>query len=330
MRTGSRRSRAAARFALIAAAALTLTVAVGGQVRHGGKLWSVPRTVDGQPDLQGVWDYRTLTPLERPKEYAGVEFLSDEQVAELERRGEERRNVDGRPPGDGRGAPSVHPVWWLDYGRNVVGTRRSSLIVDPADGRIPPLTAEATAREAERRRRAGSRGPADGPEDRGLWERCITRGMPESMLPSGYNNNIRILQSSGHVVILLEMIHDARIVPIDGRPHLSAGIRQWLGDARGRWDGDTLVVETANFSDRTSFRGSRGALRVVERFTRLDENTLSYRFTVEDPSTWTAPWTVDVPMARSSGQVYEYACHEGNYGLRNILRAGRVADGEVP
>jgi hypothetical protein len=224
----------------------------------------------------------------------------------------------------------VHPVWWLDYGRNVVGTRRSSLIVDPPDGRIPPLTADATTREAERRRMAGRRGPADGPEDRSLWERCITRGMPESMLPAGYNNNIRIVQSSTHVVIFLEMIHDTRIVPLDGRPHLSAGIRQWLGDARGRWEGDTLVIETTNFSDRTSFRGARTGLRLVERFTRLDKDRLSYRFTVEDPSTWTAPWTVEVPMVRSDGNLYEYACHEGNYGLRNILRAGRVADAEVP
>jgi hypothetical protein len=154
--------------------------------------------------------------------------------------------------------------------------------------------------------------------------------MPESMLPSAYNNNIRIMQSSGHVVILMEMIHDARIVPIDGRPHLSGGIRQWLGDPRGRWEGDTLVVETVQFSDKASFRGSRGALRLVERFKRLDEDTLSYQFTVEDPSTWTAPWTVEVPMVRSDGQVYEYACHEGNYGLRNILRAGRFTDPEAP
>jgi hypothetical protein len=321
-------SRFATSVALVAAAALS--VAVSGQGRQERTAWSVPRTVDGQPDLQGVWDYRTLTPLERPKEYGGAEFLSDEQVVDLERRGEERRNVDGRPPGDGRAAPSVHPVWWLDYGRNVIGTRRSSLIVDPPDGRIPPLTPEATARETERRRIAGTRGPADGPEDRSLWERCITRGMPESMLPSAYNNNVRILQSGGHVVILMEMIHDARIVPIDGRPHLSGGIRQWLGDPRGRWEGDTLVVETVQFSDKASFRGSRGALRLVERFKRLDEDTLSYQFTVEDPSTWTAPWTVEVPMVRSDGQVYEYACHEGNYGLRNILRAGRYTDPEAP
>jgi hypothetical protein len=286
--------------------------------------WKTPRTAEGQPDLQGVWDYRTLTPLERPKEFTGREFLNDQEIAQLEQRARER--ADGRPPGDARVAPSVHPPWWLDYGTKVVGTRRSSLIVDPPDGRVPALTPEAQRRAEARRAATKGRGPADGPEDRSLWERCITRGLPEGMLPAGYNNNIRIVQSPGFVIILMEMIHDARIVPLDGRPHNPPNIRSWMGDPRGRWEGDTLVVETTNFSDKVVFRGASSNLKLVERFTRVDANTLDYRFTVEDPTTWARPWTVSVPMTRTREDVYEYACHEGNYGLQNILGNARAED----
>jgi hypothetical protein len=265
-----------------------------------------------------------LTPLERPKEFAGREFLTDAEIADLERRAAARE--DGRPPGDARTLPSVHPPWWLDYGRRVVGTRRSSLIVDPPDGQIPPLTAEAQKRETVRRAALRGRGPADGPEDRTLWERCITRELPEGMLPAGYNNNVKILQSPGYVVILMEMIHDARIIPLDGRPRLPSSVRSWMGDSRGHWEGNTLVVETTNFSEKVNFHGSSSGLRLVERFTRADANTIDYRFTVEDPTTWTRPWTVSFPLVTSDGEMYEYACHEGNYGLLNILKNARAEE----
>jgi hypothetical protein len=288
------------------------------------KAWTLPRTLDGQPDLQGVWDLRSATPLERPDEYAGREFLTDAEVAAFEQRAVER--ADGRPPGDARTTPSVHPVWWLDYGRKVVGTKRTSLIVDPPDGKLPALTADARRRAADRRAAAASRGGADSWEDRSLWERCITRGLPDGMLPGPYNSNLQILQTPDRVVLLTEMIHDARIIPIDGRPHLSGSIRQWLGDARGRWEGDTLVVETKNFSAKANYRGSGPNLDLVERFRRIDADTLDYRVTVSDPTTWTKPWTISFPMVKTDGRVYEYACHEGNYGLRNILSAARAVE----
>jgi hypothetical protein len=312
--------------------AATAVLALAGQPAAGQSAaganapsgWAVPRTPDGQPDLQGIWDYRTATPLERPPEFAGKEFLTDEEIADYERRAAARD--DGRPPNDPRSDPSVHPPWWLDYGKQVVGTRRSSLIVDPPDGKMPPLTAEAQTRAAARRAAARGRGPADSPEDRTLWERCITRGLPEGMLPAGYNNNVQFLQTPGYVVIFSEMIHDARIVLLDGRPHVPQSVRPWTGDSRGRWDGDTLVVDTTNFSDRTSFRGSSERLHLVERFTRIDADTIEYRFTVEDPTTWTRPWTVTFPLVKSEGPIFEYACHEGNYGLQNILKNARAEE----
>jgi hypothetical protein len=284
----------------------------------------VPRTPDGRPDLQGVWDFRTATPLERPSEFAGREFLSDSEIAEFERRAAVRE--DGRPPEDARSEPSVHAPWWLDYGKQVVGTHRSSLIVDPPDGRMPPLTAEAQKRAAERRTALGGRGPADSPEDRSLWERCITRGLPEGMLPAGYNNNVQIIQTPTYIVLVTEMIHDARIVPMDGRAHLAANIRPWTGDSRGHWEGDALVVETTNFSDRTPFRGSTQGLRLIERFTRVDADSIDYRFTVHDETTWSRPWTVTFPLVRNDSPMFEYACHEGNHSLENILRNARAVE----
>ncbi len=291
---------------------------------HGTAAASVPRTPDGRPDLQGIWDYRTLTPLERPAQFAGKAFFTEEEAAAYERRAEER--PDGRPPDDARSDPSVHPVWWLDYGKKVMGARRTSLIVDPPDGRIPALTAEAQARMATARKARSARGSADGPEDRSMWERCITRGIPEGMLPAGYNNNVQIVQAPGAVVILSEMIHDARIVPLDGRPRSPASITNVMGDSRGHWDGDTLVVETTNFSSSANFRGSSSGLKLTEKFTRTDAGTLDYEFTVEDPTTWTRPWTAAWSWARSDGPIYEYACHEANYGLKHILQNGRAVD----
>jgi len=309
---------------------LALVVAIGaiGAIAQspvaGQKKWTVPRTVNGQPDLQGIWDFRSATPLERPKQFADREFMSADEVIAYEQRALERE--DGRPPDDPRTEQSVHPAWWLDYGKTVVKTRRTSLIVDPPDGKIPAMTEEGQKRAAARRAEARTRGPADSYENRNLFERCLTRGVPEGLLPGPYNNNLQILQTAGSVVLLTEMIHDARIVPIDGHPHGNSNVRRWLGDARGRWEGDTLVVDTINFTDKTNFRGSGANLHLLERFTRLDADTLEYRFTVDDPTTWTRPWTVAYPMMKTDGPIYEYACHEANYGLADILSGARAEE----
>jgi hypothetical protein len=285
--------------------------------------WKPRRTPEGHPDLQGIWDFRSATPLQRPARFAGREFMTQAEVVEYERLAAERE--DGRPPDDPRTEPSVHPVWWLDYGKKVVKTRRTSLIIDPPDGRIPPLSAEGQRRLAARNATAKERGPSDSYEDRTLFERCITRGVPEGMLPGPYNNNLSIVQSPGYILLVTEMIHEVRIVPLDGAAHRT-NVRSWTGQSRGRWDGDTLVVDTISFTDKTSFHGSGQGLHLVERFTRLDEATLEYRFTVDDPSTWSRPWTVALPMTKTEGPMYEYACHEGNYGLQNILSAARALE----
>jgi len=303
---------------------LAIQAALFGQ---GKRPWTAPRTPDGHPDLQGIWDYRSATPLQRPARFAGREFLTPDEVIAYEQEALERQ--DGRPPDDARTEESVHPVWWLDYGKTVVKTRRTSLIVDPPDGRIPPLTPEAQKRNATRRAEAATHGPADSYENRSLFERCITRGAPEGLLPGPYNNNLQILQAPGYVALVTEMIHDARIVPMDGRPRSRAAMGRWMGDPRGHWEGDTLVVDTVNFSDKISFRGATEKLHLVERFTRLDPDTLEYRFTVDDPATWTKPWTVAYPMVKTTGKIYEYACHEGNYGLRNILSNARWEESEA-
>ena len=278
--------------------------------------WTAPRTPWGAPDLQGVWDYRTMTPLERPRELAGKETLTAEEAAAYEK-------VQNARLDDYDRSPSVHAKWWLDYGRALTADRRTSLLVDPPDGRLPALTEDARRRAAarsERRRRHGG----DAAEYRGLTERCITFGMPR--LPGAYNNNYQILQTPTHVAIVSEMIHDARIVPLDGLPRLPDGLRQWHGDSRGYYDGDTLVVETVNFSPRSAFRGSTETLRLVERFTRVGPRTAHYEVTMEDPATWTRPWTARVPMTRTEQAIYEYACHEGNIGLRNILHNARYEE----
>ena len=278
----------------------------------------MPRTPDGQPDLQGIWDFRTATPLERPREYAEQEFLSDQNVATVERRAAQRLQVYS--PDD---VLMNTPPLWLDYGTRVVSTRRSSLIVDPPDGRVPPMTAQGLRRQTDL---LTARGSPDGPEDMNPWDRCITRGLPAAMLPAAYNNNLQIVQTPGYVVIITEMIHEARIVPIEGRGSLPQNVRAWMGVSRGRWEGGTFVVETANFIDRADFRGAGGKLRLIERFTRIDDGTIEYRLTVEDSTTWTRPWTVAFPIVKSDQPIYEYACHEANYSLQNILSIARAAE----
>ena len=306
------------------ALAVVLLMSIAPSAQH--RAWTPARTPDGHADLQGIWDFRSATPLERPARFAGREFMTPEEVVEYEKLARDRE--DGRPPDDARSTEeqSVHPVWWLDYGKQVVKTARTSLIVDPPDGKIPPMTAEGRERAAARRAAARAHGPADSYENRSLQERCITRGLPEVTLPGPYNNNLQIVQTPTHVMLFTEMIHDARVVPMDGRAHAPAAVRSWMGDPRGHWEGDTLVVDSTNFTDRTNFHGSGANLHLIERFTRLDADTLEYRFTVDDPATWTKPWTVAYPMIRTAGPIYEFACHEGNYGLRGILSGARYEE----
>jgi len=278
------------------------------------------------PDLEGVWFFSTLTPLERTAEFAGKPELTAEEAAAYEKLTVERSNRDRRdtssPEADVGGA--YNEFWW-DRGTllaTVNGKKRTSLVVDPADGRIPAPTAEgqkrAAARAADRRDH-----PADGPENRSLGERCLMFNAGPPMLPGPYNNYVQLFQFPGHVVILNEMIHDARIVPLDGRPHAPAAIQRWQGDSRGRYDGKTLVVDTTNFTDKTNFRGADERLHLVERFTRVDADTLLYEFTIDNPSAFSKPWTAALPMTRTTDRVFEYACHEANYAMSGILRGAR-------
>jgi hypothetical protein len=280
-------------------------------------------------DLSGTWSFSTLTSLERPAEFAGRDSLTDAEAAAFAARTIERSNRDNRDTSNREAdVGGAYNEFWWDRGTTVAKVRgkyRTSLIVDPPDGRVPALTpaaqARAAARAAERRAH-----PADGPEDRSLGERCLMFNAGPPMMPGPYNNFMQIVQTRDHVVVHNEMIHDARIIPLDGRPHAPAPLRLWLGDSRGRWDGGTLVVETTNFTDKTNIRGSSPELRLIERFTRTDANTLLYEFTVDDPSSFVKPWTVALPMRKTAEQVFEYACHEGNQSLQGILRGARFEE----
>jgi hypothetical protein len=308
------------------------SVAAKPKTASSAKTWNPPRTPDGQPDLQGIWSYSTLTPLERPRELAGKEFLSESEVADYEKSLLGITNRDRRDGGAQADLNRAYNDGWYDSGAHIVKSRRTSLVIDPPDGRIPAYTPEAQQREAaraeDRRRRGGD--PADTWEDRSLGERCLSRGSPK--LPGGYNNNVQIVQSPGYVAVLQEMIHEARVIPTDGRAHAEKTIRQWLGDSVGHWQGNTLVVDTTNYTDKivaNAFNCCRGAganLHVIERFTRLDADSIDYRYTVDDPTTYTKPWTVALPMSKAEGPLYEYACHEGNYGMMNLLSGARAQE----
>ncbi len=332
------RHRRPALVSLLALAVATVLPAgvASGQTRSGGstatsavpnpKAWIVPRTPWGHPDLQGIWSTATITPFERPAEMAGKEFLTEKEAADFERQTLERTNRDRRDGGAEADVARAYNDFWWDSGTRVVPTRRTSLVVDPSDGRVPVLTAEAQKRQDARAEARKARGPADFPEDRNLWERCITRGVPNVMLPQVYNSNYQVYQTPEYLVIVAEMIHDARIIPLDGRPHLPSHFRQWMGDPVGRWEDDTLVVETANFTDKTNYRGSGENLRLVERFTRTAPGILQYEVTVHDPTTFARSWTAALPARRGEGEIYEYACHEANYGLEGILRGARAQE----
>jgi hypothetical protein len=284
-------------------------------------VWTPPRTPDGQPDLQGTWTNATNKPLERPAELGAKEFYTGQEAAEAAKKGF---------LGD-RGAPQEVHYDFRQFGMDALQAKfapdlRTSIIVGP-EGRIPPLTPEAVKRNADRAaKNAGHE--LDGPENRGLTERCIIYGGAEGppMLPPMYNNNMEIVQAPGYIAIFNEMYHDARMIPLDGRPHIPQDMRQWRGDSRGRWDGNTLVVDTTNFTNQTPFHGSSEYLHVVERFTRTSAETILYEFTVEDPHTWAKPWTGQLVMGPALGKIYEFACHEGNYGMANNLRGARVEE----
>jgi hypothetical protein len=287
-----------------------------------------PRAPDGHPDLQGTWNFSSLTPLERPAQFADKPFLTEAEAAEFERQAVERNDADRRRDTAEADVAQAYNNAWYDRGTRIVGTRRSSLIIDPADGRIPSFTPDGQALAAARVEARRGRGPADGPEDRSLAERCLLFNAGPPLLPGPYNTNLEIVQTRDYIAIANEMIHDVRIVPLGGRPHLPTGIRRWQGDPRAHWDGDTLVVETTNFSDRTSVRGSDTRLRLVEQFRRIDAKTLDYQFTVDDPTVFSRPWTVSLPMSASDGRIYEYACHEANYAMVGILRGARAQEKE--
>jgi len=285
------------------------------------KAWTA-RTADGQPDLTGNWSNATFTPLERPAAYAGKEFFTPDEAAAFA-----KSRIDNL---NSQAADDIHyddSIWQSENYKKGVSTLRTSLIVDPPDGKLPSLTDEARRRPLPPQAGSPDR-IADSYETRTLGERCITWGNDgPPMTPPGYNANLDIFQGAGYVVVRNEMVHAARLIPLDSsRPHVGEKIRMWGGDSRGHWEGNTLVVETTNFNDKVKFRNSTRALHVVERFTRVDADTIDYRFTVDDPSTWTRPWTAAIPLWKVPGPIYEYACHEGNYGLPNILRAQRVED----
>ena len=328
--------------AIVAVGAALLThVTVAGQVSASGTATSgkyvVPRTAAGQPDLQGVWANDAATPIERPAVLAGRAALTDAELTALKKRAAELFSGDGDAAfldalyttalsdaktyksNDG-GTGNYNQFWlanrWFDH--------RTSLIVDPSDGKLPAYTPEAAARQklaAERRKTR----PADGPEDRNSFERCLNTPDWPNLL-AGYNTNYQILQIPGYVVIFQELIHDTRIIPIDSRPHVGKNVRLMLGDPRGRWEGDTLVVDTTNFSRLSNLRGASENLHLVERFSRVAADTLQYEFTATDPTTWTRPWTARILLKASRDRLFEYACHEGNLGLPGILSGHRAQE----
>ena len=311
---------------------LAVTMLVPASAAGQSRKWTAPRTPDGKPDIQGTFTFRTITPLQRPEALAGKDVLTAAEAAAFEASENKRQNRDLFDPETG--APSLgyaprsqggvlsYNEFWYERGSQMTEDRRTSLIVDPPDGRIP-FTAATRARNAQLAANSGTF--ADSYEDRSLADRCIlgfNSGPP--MISGAYNNNVQIVQAPGYVVIVNEMIHNARIIPTDGRPH--GTIPRWTGDSRGRWEGDTLVVETVNFKRETSLSGSSAATHLVERFMRVDPKTVEYEFTVTDPTTYTRPWTAVMPLRAIDELLYEYACHEGNYALRGILAGARAQE----
>lgn len=328
--------------ALLMAIPITAQTAKAGQTKAvpGSKSWTPPRTADGQPDLQGVWANNSATPFERPKELAGKESFTDEEVAALKEAAARLHNAGGDAAfGDNffatafenakesktskrEGTGTYSTVWMVERDFD----KRTSLIVDPPDGRLPPLTPEAQKRQAAAaavRQRLTER-----PEDLPNLTRCINLSVPQigGIVGAGYNSYYHILQAPGYVVIATELIHDARIIPLDGRPHLPQSVRQWNGDSRGRWDGNTLVVETTNYSPNSNYHGAAEKLHAIERFTRAAPDTIDYEVTISDPTTWTRPWSAVAHLKQTQETIYEYACHEGNTAMGGILAGARAVE----
>jgi hypothetical protein len=334
-------------FLFAAAIAWATVTTVEGQAPSSAKpggtaaKWTAPRTPDGRPDLQGVWMNNSVTPLERPRQWADKKYLNDAELEELKKAVAEvtegdqdavfgdgiiqaaldrQKNPISYDPGTG----NYNHFWLVERD---VEDRRTSLLTDPENGKLPAMTQGAIDRMAALAAHRKAH-PQDNPEDRGLGERCVNFGVPK--MGAGYNNYYQIVQTPGNVVFLSEMAHDARIIPVDGRPHVNKRIQLWNGDPRGRWEGDTLVVESTNFSPKSEFRASRENLHLVERFTRVSPDTLNYEITVTDPTTWTKPWTALIPLKRSDDPIYEYACHEGNYrSMEGSLNGTRTLEKEA-
>jgi hypothetical protein len=301
---------------------LLSAVSVSGQAPKS----KVPRMPDGRPDLQGTWDFAQLTPFERPGDFAGKETVTDEEAEEFAQKRIETTHKDRRDGGAAADVERAYNDFWWDFGTRI--SKQTSLVVDPPDGRVPALTPDAQKRIADRRNHY------DNPEERPLAERCIlgfNSGPP--MVPSAYNNNVQLVQTRDHVVIVNEMIHSARIVDLKGRSHPPKEIRFLTGDSIGHWEGDALVVDTTNFSMEAGFRGATTNLHLTERFSREGPDGLRYQFTVDDPMTWTKKWSASIPMVRTEQPMFEYACHEGNYALTGVLKGARYQEkhpGETP
>src|SRR5688572_14759651 len=312
----------------LSAFAQTPRVAPTPDSAAAAKRWTPPRTPWGEPDLQGTYSNRTITPFERPANVAGREFFTAEEVAALEKQAQERSGDEERSKGTRGDVERAYNDFWWDRGTKVTSLR-TSLVVDPPDGRVPAQTEAARKRAAEEGKRPAFRGAGasgrgtDSWLDRSTFERCITRGMPAAMSPTAYNNNYRITQSPGYVAIEIEMLGGTRVIPTDGRAPLSSSIRNWMGSSVGRWEGNTLVVETTNFSDKILYRGAAENLHLVERFTRVAPDAIDYRVTVSDPTTFTRSWTIAIPYVVTGEDMFEYACHEGNYGMEGILSGAR-------
>src|SRR5262245_8964313 len=314
------------------AALLLFTTSTFGQTRTARKTtvakpWAAPRTPWGDPDLQGSYSNTSEngTPLERPEIFEGrkLEDIKGEELRTLKREAQKRTVENFQGP--------LHALdgWWQPD-LNMINGSQAWLVVDPPNGKIPPMTPEATERIAARAaaKRASGRGPADSWEDRSLYDRCITRGLPGSMMPAIYGNGYQIVQAPGYVSIIYEMIHEVRVIPLDSRPHVASNVRSYMGDARGHWEGHTLVVGTKNFREEAIYRNANpDSLRLIERFTRTAPNVVKWSVTIDDPKTWTQPWTFSMPLTKDdSGAVLEYSCHEGNLGLMNILSAARAEE----
>jgi hypothetical protein len=290
------------------------------------KKWTAPRTPDGQPDLQGFWTNNSYTPLERPNNVT-KEFYTKEEALEAQKKAA-AQETEQTTPGTVDDVHYDFTQFGLDRGQSALAPNlRTSLIYDPANGKLPPLTPEGKKRAAERAEEEKRVGRWDSAQSNQLDDRCIIfLGAGPPMLPASYNNNYQIVQTANYVMILFELAHDVRIIPLDSRPHVSRDIREWTGDSRGHWEGDTLVIETTNFNGKNPVRGSSENMRVVERLTRVDADTIDYRFTIEDESTWTHPWSAQVPMKKTTGPLFEHACHEGNFGLYNTLVGARLEE----